>query len=376
MVNGQPKRNRLDWPAMKMKMKAILFLFILLCGRPSLGQLDEGERVAQYRARNHAWPPRPSDYLPDLPKWASLHARRFDQIDRIEDTQSKYNAYISAVHSALLAPNFTEYGWGLTRAPDDLVDALAERLRRGLEGGNAREEVFQWSVSDEYPDELPLMVNAGYKLVDRAMRELLPLQEAWARTELVANNAYGLRVYRNNSNLQMHVDESATHVISSILHVGHDPEGEPWPLVLEDLKGNTNEVFLEVGDLLLYESSKCFHGRPRRYNGGWYSSLFTHYYPVDWDEKKMEMDAHFRIPPNWAEVPDEKIEGLEELVVTETSFREPGCEHEWCGMRETVKWERPPELEFGEVITGDGEIRSLGLDTGSQGGSEDEELEL
>ena len=43
------------------------------------------------------------------------------------------------------------------------------------------------------------------------------------------------------------------------------------PLVIEDFKGNVNEVVLEKGDVLLYESSKCFHGRPRRFEGEWYT---------------------------------------------------------------------------------------------------------
>ena len=83
----------------------------------------------------------------------------------------------------------------------------------------------------------------------------------------------------------MHVDKSNTHIISCILHVDHDddPESEPWPIVIEDFQGNTNEVVLESGDMLFYESSKCLHGRPTRFKGKWYSSIFVHYYPKDWD---------------------------------------------------------------------------------------------
>jgi hypothetical protein len=81
----------------------------------------------------------------------------------------------------------------------------------------------------------------------------------------------------------MHVDISKTHIISCILHVDHDddPESEPWPIVIEDFQGNTNEVVLESGDLLFYESSKCLHGRPKKFKGKWYSSIFVHYYPAN-----------------------------------------------------------------------------------------------
>ena len=272
---------------------------------------------------------------------------------------------MSTVHSALMAQNFTQYGWGLTKAPPELVEALLDNLKRGLDSEHVPIEEQEFPNPDEYPLEFPLMVPNG-KLNVRAMWELKPIHEAWAGVKLIPNNAYGLRVYRNQSNLQMHIDESATHIISSILHVGHDSDGEPWPLVIEDLHGNTNEVFLETGDMLLYESSKCWHGRPKRYNGNWYSSLFTHYYPIDWDDEHINLETHYRIPPDWHDVPNENIEGLETLVVSETSFKEPDCEHEWCGMKKTIKWERPLELEFGQVFSGDGIIRSLGLDNSDE----------
>ncbi|KAL9182265.1 LOW QUALITY PROTEIN: hypothetical protein ACHAXT_012917 [Thalassiosira profunda] len=336
----------------------IICTVLLLGIHQAAGQLDEGDRVAEYRARGHTWPPLPSDYIPPTPGWQSTFERRFRQIEYLTDEGAKYNGFMSAVHSALIAPNFTEYGWGLTRAPQDLVDALASELQRGLAAEDTPEEQFEHPVDDEYPAEKPLMVNIG-ALANRAMEEMLPIHEAWSGVALKPNNAYGLRVYRNQSNLQMHVDESSTHVISSFYT--HDPEGDPWPLVIEDLHGNTHEVLLETGDMLLYESSKCFHGRPKRYNGRWYSSLFTHYYPVEyWDEEKVNLDAHYWVPPDWHRVPEEEVKGLETLVVSETSFKEPECEHEWCALKGARTWERPEGLKFGQVFSGDGKIRPLG----------------
>ncbi|KAL3822175.1 hypothetical protein ACHAXA_008191 [Cyclostephanos tholiformis] len=359
-------------PPRRTRRLLLAFLVPLTIGNHSSSGLSEEDRVDEYRARGHAWPPRRSDYVPPDPGWSALLGRRFDQLSQIVDIDAKYNGYMSVVHSALLAPNFTEYGWGLTRAPSDLVRALEDNLKRGLESKDTPEEYQPFGVLEEYPLYLPLMI-PNVELNRRAMVELKDIHEAWSGISLVPNNAYGLRVYRNQSKLLMHVDESRTHVISSILHVGHDPDGVPWPLIIEDLHGNTNEVYLEAGDMLLYESSKCFHGRPTRYIGGWYSSLFTHYYPVDWDADSIVMDAHYRVPPEWNEVPEERKdagrdEGASggdptELVVTETSFNEPDCEHGWCNLVDTIKWERPEGLEFGQVLSGDGKVRSLGLDS-------------
>lgn len=89
------------------------------------------------------------------------------------------------------------------------------------------------------------------------------------------------------------------------------------------------------------------------------------------------MKAHYRVPPDWSEeAPKEGGEGGEggaaELVVSETSFSEPDCMEGWCGLVDTIVWERPEGLEYGQVLSGDGKVRSLGLL--DDFGGEDEEL--
>ena len=194
------------------------------------------------------------------------------------------------------------------------------------------------------------------ELNDYIKHALLPLHEAWSGVKLIPNNAYGLRVYRDGSQLNMHIDKSNTHIISSILHVDHDGNEEPWPLIIEDFQGNTNEVILESGDMLFYESSKCLHGRPTKMKGGWYSSLFIHYYPENWDSKKINMDTHYRIPSDWLKYTPREVGGVEHLTVIESSFKEPGCEYEWCGLKNTVVTSGPAPgygkvMSAGNVVT-------------------------
>ena len=111
-----------------------------------------------------------------------------------------------------------------------------------------------------------------------------------------------MRVYRNQSQLLMHVDNPETHVISSILHIGSSEDAQEWPLVLEDYAGNTVEVHLTPGDLLLYESSRLLHGRPTVFQGSWYTSLFIHYKPDGyWEPGTVAMDEMVRVlPPDWS----------------------------------------------------------------------------
>jgi hypothetical protein len=132
-----------------------------------------------------------------------------------------------------------------------------------------------------------------------------------------------------------------THIISCILHVDHDEDSAPWPIFIEDFQGNTNEVVLESGDILFYESSKLVHGRPRPFNGSWYSSLFVHYYPAkDWIPNNRDWEAHYAVPVHW-KVPKLVDSNLDRLEMKGTSYIEPDCPDEWCNSLNTVKWYGP-----------------------------------
>lgn len=118
---------------------------------------------------------------------------------------------------------------------------------------------------------------------------------------------------------------------------------------MQDLDGNTNEVYLESGEMLMYESSKCVHGRPKRFRGSFYSSLFLHYAPVGWSVEERR-ENHFRVPPTWRE---SVVRGdAEPLVTLETSLKEPQCPHDWCGLKNTVAVRGP--VSYAQVLSGSG----------------------
>lgn len=316
--------------------------------------LQEKDRLAEYKARNHTWPPLPDEYLTE--GWRKIFEQRFRQLDALDLEGNSYNGYMGAVHAGLLCKNFSEYGWGLTRAPQGLVEELQTSLQNGLAMGFDSLPIENEMLSSINTPNRPLFIHQR-ELNQRALQVIQPIAEAWSDTKLIGSMAYGLRIYRNESTLNMHIDRSETHVISAILHVGHDEDSEPWPLVIEGFDGATNEVTLESGDMLLYESSKAAHGRPKPFNGTWYSSLFIHYYPVDWDAERVRMDAHYRVPEIWnTKVPtDEK-----DLVVVDTSLIEPQCTYSWCAMKKTVTYSGPAKA-YGQVMSAGGVIKVLDI---------------
>jgi hypothetical protein len=167
--------------------------------------------------------------------------------------------------------------------------------------------------------------------------------ETWVGIPITPSAAYGFRLYQNNSQLAMHVDKLRTHVISFILHIDSSEDAEPWPIVIEDYHGRTHEVTLTPGDMLFYESCKCFHGRPRRFRGSWYTSVFVHYYPSEgWAETMHDSEVHYSIPSVWTQAPPPQKEH-ERLQMMGTGMIEPDCDDDWCGLKDSIKWSGPGE---------------------------------
>ena len=325
------------------------------------GIIYEHERIEEYYKRNHTWPPLASEFIPLTSGWQRLYQRRFQQVDLLTDDENAYNAYVNAVQSAITIPNYTEFGWGLTRGPIHMWKKVNDFLQRGLP--TATEEEYEDAID---ADLRPLFIELPSDLKHEVLFSLQPILEAWVGGDqhLVPYSAYGLRVYRNTSKLYMHVDEVQTHVISAIFHINHDERSKPWPLVIEDFHGMTVEVILEAGDLILYESSKCMHGRPRRLDGKWYTSLFVHFAPSHLTATidKQIMDTHYRIPPHWpirveSTTATDHVDAYEMI---DTYCKEPTCPEEWCGLNESVVV-RGPAPGYGRVLTQYGKVIELDL---------------
>lgn len=300
--------------------------------------LVEPERIEEYHKRNYTYPL--NTFVPNTTGWRGLMEARLAQLGEMEDSGRRYEGFFQTIHSAMLTPNFTEYGFGLAKCPADLLAALQKGIHDGLPtvGFEERDSVI------DGPNQ-PWFIHRS-DLTARVLTDLQSYAEEWAGIPLTAHQAYGFRLYRNESRLYMHVDRTSTHVLSFILHIDSSDDAEPWPLFIEDFHGRTHEVILTPGDILFYESSKCLHGRPRPFNGSWYTSVFVHYYPkLGWIERPHELEAHYAVPPIWADDPPPLAERRhDKLLMIETSMKEPDCLPDyWCRTRDSIKWGGPAE---------------------------------
>jgi prolyl 4-hydroxylase len=84
----------------------------------------------------------------------------------------------------------------------------------------------------------------------------------------------------NGSVLNSHVDRVSTHAVSVIINVDQDVD-EAWPLEIYSHDGSAHNVTIQQGDMLLYESASCIHGRPTPLNGRAFVNVFCHTRPKE-----------------------------------------------------------------------------------------------
>jgi len=181
-----------------------------------------------------------------------------------------------------ILPKLTPRGYELRRIPQEAYDLLwnfYQRHRR--EAG-----IEKWSKSNSYVNhwEVPTsMIYVTQELRLAVSSILKPVLEQWSGQELQLSSMYGIRLYHNNSWLKDHVDVLSTHAVSAIMQVDQDVD-EPWLLQIVAHDGVKVDVALDPGDILLYESASCIHGREKPMRGRYYANAFIHYRPKDgWD---------------------------------------------------------------------------------------------
>lgn len=177
------------------RLGGVLLLTLLVLGwspRPSEASLNENERVKEYHARNYTWPI--EEFHPKTPGWKRLFEHRLRQVTEIDNKKERYEGFIQVLNAGVLAPNFTEFGFGLARAPEDLMIALRQGIRDGLEKGPREEK----HINVIEGDHLPWFIDRP-DLTDRVLDELQHYPETWANIELTPHNGKSNYVLSNDS---------------------------------------------------------------------------------------------------------------------------------------------------------------------------------
>ena len=143
-----------------------------------------------------------------------------------------------------------------------------------------REEIFEnkenviiGGTSDIYPFEHLTTIRS---LIHK---QLQPIHEEFAKVKIEPSFIYGIRSYKNGATLIKHVDRVETHHVSSIIIVDKDlgEANKDWPLDIQSHDGEWHKVYAQPGEMILYESAICEHGRVEPFEGNNFDNFFVHY---------------------------------------------------------------------------------------------------
>jgi prolyl 4-hydroxylase len=144
-----------------------------------------------------------------------------------------------------------------------------------------KEEVFEGrdkfiTNSGDQPPVYLMPMDLYPALRDEILADFGDILQAWVKVPIQPLFLYGIRSYRHGSALSLHVDRIMTHHVSAIVCVDKAVV-EDWALDICDHAGEWHNVYLNPGEMVLYESAICQHGRLKPLNGRFYNNLFVHY---------------------------------------------------------------------------------------------------
>jgi prolyl 4-hydroxylase len=106
----------------------------------------------------------------------------------------------------------------------------------------------------------------------------------WVKTPIKPLCVYGIRSYQRGSVLNLHVDRLETHHVSAIICVDKKvDDDQDWALDICDHFGRWHKVYINAGEMILYESAICQHARLKPLAGDYFNNIFLHYSLVDYD---------------------------------------------------------------------------------------------
>lgn len=221
-------------------------------------------------------------FRPDHPSWyKDIPETHPEVLELIRQTEEQVRE----------TPTFTEKGYNKMRMPAEIYKYLLEHVKSTDRTKEDSNNIFRRTSSGPPPYLIQIQPEKKQWIFDT----LKPILEEWSGLKgMVGTSAYGPREYRRGSSLRMHVDTGNTHIISAILHIDRENMDKDWPLVIINREGKRENIYMEPGDMVLYESASLPHSREQPLEGDYYTNMFIHFAPPTFEKMKEEFKASKR----------------------------------------------------------------------------------
>eukprot|EP00928_Gymnodinium_smaydae_P024858 TRINITY_DN1999_c0_g1_i1.p1 TRINITY_DN1999_c0_g1~~TRINITY_DN1999_c0_g1_i1.p1 ORF type:complete len:424 (+),score=34.83 TRINITY_DN1999_c0_g1_i1:80-1351(+) len=157
-------------------------------------------------------------------------------------------------------------------------------LEYSAKHGLGRRETLRGGFDNSKAVEQYLMsLDNHTKMRSVLSQEVQQVLEWWTGLPMEHTMTYGVRTYRRGNVLIDHVDRKDTHIASAVLQFSQSVDvNAGWPLEVLLPNGRVGEVYLQPGEMVLYEGAWLMHGRPQVFRGENFSNVFSHFRPRDW----------------------------------------------------------------------------------------------
>ena len=181
-------------------------------------------------------------------------------------------------------PRLTEKGFQIVKCPQPTWGLIMDAYN--MLKSSEREERFEGKDYYIKGGETNILdFNKVPNIRRRIHTELHQMHQDWCEAEITPSFVYGIRSYKRGATLKTHTDVVETHHIASIIIVDKDLRcgcqnkkyGDDWALDFQTHDGEWHKVYAEVGDMIMYESAVCEHGRTEPFQGTYFNNFFVHY---------------------------------------------------------------------------------------------------
>jgi prolyl 4-hydroxylase len=166
-------------------------------------------------------------------------------------------------------PKFTNLGFALLKCPEETWNIINDIYT------TLKEEKTELLSFDTLPSIKNLIHN-----------QLLSVHQNWIGAQNIEPSFInGITSYKKGETLKAHYDKVETHHVSSVIIIdknlkcgcSNKPESDDWPLDIKGHDGEWYKIYAEPGDMILYESAICEHGRKEPFGGTYFTDLDVHY---------------------------------------------------------------------------------------------------
>lgn len=187
-------------------------------------------------------------------------------------------------------PKLTPNGFKVIDLPENTWKAIKSLYKEALKLEPGTEDWGGSETADTVFSEL-FSLDELAEQRDKLYPFFQPIHEEWCGEDLEPAAVYGFRSYLTDSVLFQHTDRLESHHVSSIIMVEKDltvpgsngETADDWPLDIQAHDGSWHQVFLKPGQAVLYESSRCSHGRNTPFKGTFYRNFFVHFKLRHWE---------------------------------------------------------------------------------------------